>query len=74
MLATVMCRKCGSLDISQDDEQDVRCGSSVGYFAKKSYRGLPVVREVDQFRRVYHGPESLGCSCDPLMTIRVYLE
>lgn len=74
MLATVMCRKCGSLDISEDDEQDVRCGSSVGYFAGKSHMGLPVVREVDEFRRVYHGPESLGCTCDPLLTIPVYLD
>ena len=74
MLATVMCRKCGSLDISEDDEQDVRCGSSVGYFAGQSYMGLPVVREVDEVKRVYHGPESLGCTCDPLLTIPVYLD
>lgn len=74
MLATVMCRRCGAVDISDDDEQDTRRGSSVGYFAGKSYMGLPVVREVDEFKRVYHGPESLGCSCDPLMTIPVYLE
>jgi len=72
LYATTMCRKCGMLDISEQDEEDVQRGSSVGFFAGRSHRGWPVVRELDT-RRIYHGPDAVGCECDPLLTIPVYL-
>ena len=74
MFETVMCSKCGMLDISEDDEQNLRCGSSVGYFTGRSHKGMPVVREVDHIKRIYHGLEAVGCLCDPLLTISVYLD
>jgi hypothetical protein len=79
MLLTSMCRKCGMLDITGDDEYDTRCGSSIGYFVGESHMGLPVVREVtvvsnNTIKRIYHGPEARGCDCSELNTIRVYLD
>jgi len=74
MLLTSMCRRCGMLDITGDDEYDTRCGSSLGFFVGESYMGLPVVREVHNIKRIYHGPEAVGCNCSELDTIPVYLD
>lgn len=74
MLLTSMCRKCGMLDITGDDEYDTRCGSSIGYFVGESHMGLPIVKEARNIKRIYHGPEARGCDCSELNTLRVYLD
>lgn len=74
MFQTIMRRRCGMLDMTGYDEQDVRSCSSIGRFTGRSYHDLPVVEEVPDIQRIYHGPDAVGCQCDPLLTIPVRLK